>query len=222
MGRLRADASRERTERPMDPTEILRVVVPLVVMAVWALSFLFNREAAPPARQPRPEGEIELTKEGRFDEIEPMGSRAEYPPGGGRTLPRPIEIQSRFRPNSVARRIAGRGRSTSGSEKGRGDSKSSRPLRGLSDEVSLTQSVARSMEQAQKEMSGGTMSPARIDLSRDTSHSSQSRATAQSNTSSPFDSLRSPARLRELFVLQEVLGRPVSRRRPGGRGPGRS
>ena len=40
----------------MDLAEILKVIIPLVIMAVWAMNLLFNKEVQSPARPMRPMG----------------------------------------------------------------------------------------------------------------------------------------------------------------------
>lgn len=216
----------------MGGLDLAQYIVPLLFFALWALTWLFNREGtSPQARTGRP--------------FEPGGPRPQ-PPFAQRTperrpipasQPRPVpggipdrdtgiiilETETRRpatttpqRPTASAKRSS-RGKSAPAAPPKRAEKSTPR---------ALTTSMAQSMNPLEnRPMDLKPLAPANMPLQgADVQQMSlPGNAGAQASQSSGLSAFNlrqvvsSPARLREMFVISEILGPPVSRRNASAR-----
>jgi len=217
----------------MDLEDLIKAVVPLSFLAIWALTSVFNREAKPlppmanrppvpypprpsvppgGARPPEPkpvpanrEPTLRWSQPGQ--PAAPAQGRSAPNPGGAddiliiRNEPvRPPLVQP-TRPNVAQPR---RGRSKSAAAPKPADQTTVRPTLGAFD-TDVSQHLARTIELPPLEQisSSGVNAAGRI----------PERIVPQVSLADLKRSLRDPARVREAFILNEVIQPPLSHRR---------
>jgi hypothetical protein len=217
----------------MDLEDLIKAVVPLSFLAIWALTSVFNREARPlppmanrppapypprpaaPTPGPRPteprpmltnrEPTLRWSQPGQ--PATPAAGRSASSPGGAEDIliirndpVRPPSVQP-GRPNVAQPR---RGRSKPASASKPAELTTTRPTLGAFD-TDVSQHLARTIELPPLEQisSSGVNAAGRI----------PERIVPQVSLADLRRSLRDPARLREAFILNEVLQPPVSHRR---------
>ena len=225
----------------MDLAELFKVVVPLIVLGVWALSFLFHKEApvppgrpgGPPRRMMPPEMEVDLdgipAGRGRpgapFEPTRPNSTawRPPYSSGNDDILvigsdPGPTTL-NRPRPSGGSSgRRSGRSRGGSGSSatSKRPKPEAARPLPSGLSELAPSAPLSKPSE---------SFVPLQVDLTQSAPHSTTAKSGLASaiviNQKSTIDpaitnlaeTLRSPTRVRELMIGQMILGPPAALRR---------
>ena len=200
---------------------ILRAIVPISFVAIWALTALFNRDpkgfparpAGPtPGAGPRP-GDPVMRWSAQTNQAQPANRRPP-PPGEdkdmlflpGYPVPPSRGPAARTGPGSGARRLA-RGRQSPASLKNVEPIVSRPRQAGVNQNVN--QSIARTLEMAPLT----TIAPMATSVTTlANSPSSPAKTTAILTTATIRPLMNDPARLREAFIVNELFQRPLALR----------
>lgn len=220
----------------MDLAELFKVIVPLIVLGVWALSFLFHKEVpapagrpgGPPRRMMPPELELDLDSipAGRGRPGAPFDSqRSNQPawrPNSPSTNDEILVIGSDARPTTLTRPKPGNKRSTRPRGGPGSSAASKRPKADAAKGLSSGLGGYSPSAPLSKPTEG--FAPLQVDLSQSAPHSTTAKsgpASAivinQRETIDPAianlaETLRSPIRMRELMIAQMILGPPAALR----------
>lgn len=219
---------------------LVQYIVPLTFLAIWALTSLFNRDAQPlPPRQgdgrgpgpdgprpsPRPTSSAMTDRRGEREPSAPPSRVAPGDSGGPRRLrsldegivvvesdPRRSPTPSQGGSRTTARR-GSRGRSSQGTASRQAET----PVpRALSAEMSRSHAPLLDHPEALSKLAApsGPLSIAETILSPTSTTQAQAVSLPRVDADGIRALVRSPERLREAFILAEVIQPPLSRRRP--------
>jgi hypothetical protein len=183
---------------------IFRMLVPLIFFGIWAVTALFNRESK--GFVPRPPGQGDPTL--RWGPTTPQTSPAarRTPLGDDDILIIPSDPRSSGRPTSTPRRLV---KSRSVPQPKRQEPTSTMPkLGGVSQNVN--QQLARPMDMTPLSSISPMATSTGSDLANSPSAPSKTSAVLTVSTLIPL--MNNPTRLREAFIVNELLQRPLALR----------